>query len=49
MEKEQEGLRQIDWPMVVEYFTKRGRPQTAGELLKLKREDQIEKEKLEAE
>jgi len=47
MERELEGQRQVDWPTVVEYFTKRGRPLTPGELLKLRQEDREERQRVE--
>ena len=37
-------VKQLDWPTVVEFFTKRGRPLTKDEILKLVDEDRKEKE-----
>lgn len=40
--------KQLDWPTIVEYFTKRGRPLTKEEINKLIEEDRKEKEEEEA-
>ena len=39
-------VKQLDWPTVVEFFTKRGRPLTKDEIFKLVDEDRKEKEVL---
>lgn len=41
-------VKNIDWPTIVEFFTKRGRPLTKDEILKLVDEDRKEKEIIEA-
>jgi len=39
--------KQLDWPTVVEYFTKRGRPLTKDEIFRLKDEDRRQREAVE--
>lgn len=36
--------KQVDWPTIVEFFTKRGRPLSKEEISKLVEEDRKEKE-----
>jgi len=36
--------KEIEWPTIVEYFTKRGRPLTKDEILRLKDEDRRARE-----
>ena len=38
----------MDWSTIVEFFTKRGRPLSKDEILKLKEEDRREKEAVDA-
>jgi|TARA_B110000285_G_C15085608_1_gene596052 hypothetical protein len=38
----------VDWSTIVEFFTKRGRPLSKDEILKLKEEDRREKEAVDA-
>ena len=40
--------KQCDWSQIVEFFTKRGRPLTKDQLLKLVQEDRAEKEQANA-
>ena len=47
MERELQS-KQVDWSTVVEFFTKRGRPLTKDEILKLKEEDRREKEAIDS-
>ena len=47
MEREVQG-KQIDWPTIVEYFTKRGRPLMKDDIAKLVEEDRREREAEEA-
>jgi len=36
--------KQVDWSTIVEFFTKRGRPLSKDEIIKLVEEDRREKE-----
>ena len=47
MEQEVQS-KQLDWPTIVEYFTKRGRPLTKEEVAKLIEDDRREREEVEA-
>ena len=47
MERELQS-KQVDWSTVVEFFTKRGRPLSKDEILKLKEEDRREKEAIDS-
>ena len=42
------SAKQIDWPLIVEFFTKRGRPLTKDEIQKLIDDDRREREEEES-